>query len=138
MRLSPPLKQVDISEDAIKCSKTPFSLSSFLCVKVKYFPRNRDARDTVGDTDELREWFHLSLYCELSVVTLSRVLGVLKAYVSVRHLLSRTPLSLTSNTEQTKNVSKPSALSKRTKYRKVKSVSFMLTRVGSVRCACDA
>lgn len=77
------------------------SLSAGLCVKVKYFPRNRDAQDTAGDTDEWREGFHLSLYCELNVVTLSRVLGVLKAYFSVRHLLSRTPLSLTSSTEQT-------------------------------------
>lgn len=102
MRLSLPLGQVDKSE--VKGSKSAVFVR-------KYFPRHRDAQDTAGDTDEWREGFHLSLYCELSVVTLSRVLGVLKAYSSARHLLSRTPLSLTSSTEQTEKVSDPSALS---------------------------
>ena len=61
-------------------TKKPADLCApFLCAKVRYFPRNRRrAESTAGDADERREGFLLRVYCEWSVVTLSRVLGGIK------------------------------------------------------------
>ena len=86
--------QVGISEDAVRRggkktktknqtkqkTKKPADLCApFLCAKVRYFPRNRRrAESTAGDADERREGFLLRVYCEWSVVTLSRVLGGIK------------------------------------------------------------